>query len=92
MGLALVFLLELRFCVQTFARVGLRAVVNLVQCGRKIREHEGVRVLRAEKIPTLFSQVRVVALLVNRVKQLLLLLVKLGLLLVRVQLQLGLVH
>ncbi len=92
LGLRLVFLLQLGFGLGAFARVGFGRDVNFVQRRGEVGQHEGVRVLGAEEIAAFFGQVGFVALFVNGEEQLLLFRVKLDLLLVSVQLQLGLVH
>ena len=84
-------------CTFVFDSMRLRASVsgadvNVVQHRRQIRQHEGVRIFRADEVASLFREVGFVAFLVNGEKQFLLFAVKVHLLLVLVQLQFGLIH
>ena len=90
--LGLEFRLQLRLGLHALARVRLRADVNVVHRRAQVGQHERVRVFRAHEIPALLGQVGLVAFLVHREEQLLLLRVELHLLLVRVQRQLRVVH
>jgi len=92
LGFGFKLLLEPGFRFQPLARVFLRPRVDRMQRRRQVRQHKGIRVLRAEVIAPLFGEVRLVALFVDREEQLFLLLVELNLLLVGVQLQFSLVH
>ena len=92
LGLGLELRLQLGLGLHPLARVRFRPGVNLVQRRGQIRQHERVRIFRAEKIAAFLRQVGFVAFFVNGEEQLFLLGVKLRLLLVRVQLQFGLVH
>ena len=65
LGFGLEVLLELRLRLQPLPRVGFRPDINVVQRGAQVRQHEGVRVLRAEVIAAFLGQVGLVALLVN---------------------------
>ena len=84
--------LNLRLRLQPFARVGFRAGVHVVQHRVQIRQHEGIRIFRADEIAALFREVGFVAFLVNGEQQFLLLAVKIHFLLVLVQIQFRLVH
>ena len=86
--------IRLQFCfrLQTFARVGFRARINVVQQRRQIRQHKCVRVFRADKIAAFLGQIRLVTFFVNRKQQFLLLAVKINFLLIFVQLKFGAVH
>ena len=68
---------SLRLRLQPLARVRLRAGVDLVEGRGQVRQHEGVRIFRAEKIAALLRQVGFVALLVHGEEQFFLLRVEL---------------
>ena len=68
------------------------AGVHVVQQRRQIRQHERVRVFRADEIAALLGEVGFLAFFVHREKQFLLLAVKIHFLLVLVQFQFRAVH
>ena len=84
--------LQLRFCLQPFARVGFRAGIHVVQHRIKVGQHKRIRVFRADEIAALFGQVGFMTFLVNGKQQFLFLAIQINLLLVLVQIQFGLVH
>ena len=58
-------LLQFGFGLHPLARVGFRPGVNFVQRRGQVRQHERVRIVRAEKTAPLLRQVRFVAFFVN---------------------------
>src|SRR5882724_8719383 len=92
LGLGLELLLQFCLGLKAFAGIGFGPDINLVQCRREIREHEGIRVFGAEEIAPLLGQVGFVAFFVDGKKQLLLFCVEFDFLLVGMKVQFGLIH
>ena len=84
--------LQLVLHLQPLVHILFRAVVNFVKCRNQVWHDESLRIFWAQIIAPFFREVGVVALLINRVKELFLFGVELFFRLIRVHLQLGFVH
>jgi hypothetical protein len=73
LGLGLKVSLQLGLRFQAQARVEVRLDVNFVQRRRQIRQHERVRIFRAQIIAPLLGQISLIGLLIHREQELLLL-------------------
>ena len=63
------FLLQLGLRFQPLARIGFRPGIDLVQRRRQIRQHERIRIFRAQKIAALFGQIGFMALFIHGEKE-----------------------